>query len=172
MKTLKKIIYRIRRFLKYWLIDGFALSFVCPDFLRKLILNSFGHKVKGLVHSSCFVGIGRGKLFLGENSFINYRCFLDLGDDIIIGKNVSIGFCVTFVNSTHEVGASAYRAGGGRAFPIIVEDGCWIGANAIIMPGVTISKGCVIGAGALVKESTEPNGLYVGCPAKRVKELS
>ena len=40
------------------------------------------------------------------------------------------------------------------------------------MPGVTISKGCVIGAGALVKESTEPNGLYVGCPAKRVKELS
>lgn len=55
--------------------------------------------------------------------------------------------------------------------PIIIEDGCWIGANVVIMPGVTIKKGCVIGATALVTKDTEPNGLYVGKPAHKIKDL-
>lgn len=171
MKRIMKIRNR-QRFWVYLIIDGFALSFICPDFLRRFILNLFGHQVQGLVHAQCFVGVGRGKLRVGRNSFINYRCFLDLGNDITIGSNCSVGFGVTFINSTHEIGPSGYRAGEGNSFPINIEDGCWIGANVTIMPGVTIKKGCIIGAGALVTESTEFNGLYVGCPAKRIKELS
>ena len=40
------------------------------------------------------------------------------------------------------------------------------------MPGVTIRKGCVIGSDSLVLADTEPNGLYVGHPAKRIKDLN
>lgn len=55
--------------------------------------------------------------------------------------------------------------------PITVGKGCWIGANAIILPGVTIGDGCIIGAGAVVNKDCAPNGLYVGVPTKRVRDL-
>lgn len=97
---------------------------------------------------------------------------MDLGYDIVIGNNVSIAFNCTFINSTHEIGDANQRAGLGIAKKIIVEDGCWIGARTTIMPGVTIRKGCVIGSDSLVLSDTEPNGLYVGHPAKRIKDLN
>lgn len=61
--------------------------------------------------------------------------------------------------------------GGGKIGKITVGDGCWIGTNVTILPGVNIRNGCVIGAGSLVTKDCEPNGLYVGVPAKRIKEL-
>lgn len=91
--------------------------------------------------------------------------------DIVIGNDVEVGFRVTFVNSSHQVGQDSHRAGKGFARPIVVGSGCWIGANVTILPGVTIGRGCVIGAGALVTKDCEPNGLYVGVPAKRIKTL-
>lgn len=97
---------------------------------------------------------------------------MDLGDDIIIGDNVSIAFNCTFINSTHEMGDENQRAGIGLTKKIIIEDGCWIGAHTTILPGVKIAKGCIIGANSLVTSSTEPNGLYIGSPAKRVKNLN
>lgn len=118
-----------------------------------------------------FFGYGKGKIIMGENSYCNYRCFFDLSDDIIIGKNVAIGMNVSFINSTHILGDSTRRAKETVGYPIVIEDGCWIGANVVIMPNVRIRKGCVIGANALVTKDTEPNGLYVGQPARRIKDL-
>lgn len=136
-----------------------------------LIYRVLGHKLKGDVFPGCFLGVSKGRLFLGQGSFINYSCFLDLSDDIVIGKNVAVGFKTTFINATHEMGSSEQRAGNGASQPIRIEDGCWIGAGVTIMPGVTIARGCIIGAGALVTQSTEPNCVYAGVPAKKIKEL-
>lgn len=61
--------------------------------------------------------------------------------------------------------------GGGKVGKIIVESGCWIGANVTILPGVTIGHGCIVGAGSLVTKDCMPNGLYVGSPAKRIRDL-
>lgn len=132
-----------------------------------------GYKIgKGsMIYHQCFCGAGKGRLKLGGHSYINYRSFLDLGDDIIIGNHVSVAFGCTFINSSHELGDENQRAGKGIAKKIVVEDGCWIGARTTIMPGVTIKKGCVIGSDSLVLTDTEPNGLYVGHPAKRIKDL-
>jgi len=47
-----------------------------------------------------------------------------------------------------------------------------VGAQSLIMPGVTIAEGCSIGAFSLVKESTEPWGIYAGIPARRIKNRS
>lgn len=49
--------------------------------------------------------------------------------------------------------------------------GTWIGAGAVVLPGVTIGPGCVVAAGAVVVRHCEPNGLYAGVPARRVKEI-
>ena len=51
---------------------------------------------------------------------------------------------------------------------IVIEDDVWIGAGAIVLDGAHISRGCVIGAGAVVKGTTEPMGIYVGSPARKV----
>jgi len=69
------------------------------------------------------------------------------------------------------IGTSDKRAGVSINNPIRIEDGCWIGANVIVMPGITIGKGCIIGTGSLVTKDCPPNGLYVGVPAKRIKDL-
>jgi maltose O-acetyltransferase len=50
-----------------------------------------------------------------------------------------------------------------------IEDRCWIGTRAMIMPGVTIGEGTVIGAGALVTKDCDPGAVYIGVPARRVR---
>lgn len=78
---------------------------------------------------------------------------------------------VTFMNSDHDVADSERRAGMYHPKPIIVGDGCWIGANSLIMPGVTIGNGAVIAAGSVVTRDCECDCLYGGVPAKKIKEL-
>lgn len=53
--------------------------------------------------------------------------------------------------------------------PVLLERQVIVGTNAIILPGVTVAEGCAIGAMALVTKSTEPWGVYIGIPARRVK---
>ena len=53
--------------------------------------------------------------------------------------------------------------------PIVVENDVWIGANAVIMPDVTIGKGAIIGAGAIVTKDIPPYAVAVGQPARVVK---
>ena len=160
--------------IKNILLNGIASSVFTPPILQRWIYNSLGYAIHktSRIYPQCFCGAGKGKLKVGANTYINYRVFLDLGYDIVIGNNVSIAFNCTFINSTHEIGDANQRAGLGIVKKIIVEDGCWIGARTTIMPGVTIRKGCVIGSDSLVLADTEPNGLYVGHPAKRIKDLN
>lgn len=141
--------------------------------IRRLIFSALKYRIArtATIHPLCFFGYGKGKIVMGENSYCSYKCFFDLSDDIIIGKNVAVGMNVSFINSTHKLGNSTRRAEETVGYPIIIEDGCWIGANVVIMPNVRIRKGCVVGTNALVTKDTEPNGLYVGQPARRIKNL-
>lgn len=52
---------------------------------------------------------------------------------------------------------------------IMIEDDVWIGARAIILPGVKIGKGCIIGAGAVVTKSFDDYSVIGGNPAKLLK---
>lgn len=58
-----------------------------------------------------------------------------------------------------------------KTAPIRIEDGCWIGANVTILPGVTIKAGTVIAAGAVVIHDCDENALYGGVPAKKIRDL-
>jgi len=59
-----------------------------------------------------------------------------------------------------------YNGGG---VPVIC-DNVIFGVHATVIGGVIIEAGCIIGAGAVVTKSTEPNGIYAGVPARRIKE--
>ena len=78
---------------------------------------------------------------------------------------------VHFINSSHEIGDENRRASKGIAKHIVVGSGSWIGADTIIMPGVTVGKGVVVGAGSLVTNDLEDNSIYFGSPARLYKKL-
>lgn len=164
---------KLKFYIKDILLNDIAQFCITPPYCRRLIFKLLGYKInkKSIVYPKFFCGYGKGKLIINEGSYTNYGCFFDLGADITIGKNVAVGMNVTFINSTHEIGGDTKRASKSYAMPIIIEDGCWIGANAVIMPNVKIAKGCIIAANALVTKDTEPNGLYMGQPARRIKDL-
>lgn len=156
--------------MKNVLLNYVGGSFICPMWLRRLIYRFYGHQIS-TVYANCFLGYGLGKLKVGKGSYCNSRCFFDLGNNITIGENCCVAFGVTFINSTHRIGDKYKRGGVGITKSIFIGDGCWIGANVTILPGIEIGAGCIIGAGALVTKNCKPNGLYVGVPAKRIRDL-
>lgn len=137
--------------------------------VRALILNMFGHKVTA-IYSDCIFGRGNGHIYMGSGSYINSGCYFDLNEDVFIGSNTCIAMRCTFVTTTHIIGNSFKRAGRSEFKPVHIGDGCWIGANTTILPGVTIGNG-VVGAGSLITKDLVSNGLYYGRPAKLIKIL-
>ena len=122
------------------------------------------------IASGCF--FTGAKVKVGKGCFINFRCFFDSRvASIEIGKECEIGMEVLFCGTTHQTGPRRHRCGAVVGKPIVVGDGCWIGARATILPGVTIGEGCIIGAGAVVASNCLKNGLYAGVPARRIKDL-
>jgi maltose O-acetyltransferase len=117
--------------------------------------------------------VGGCDVSIGDFSFVSSGVVFDARAHIEVGTRVAIGPNAMLLTSTHEIGPSDHRAGGGYAkfAPIVVEDGCWIGAGAIILPGVTVGRGCIVGAGAVVTKDCEPDGLYTGVPATRKRNL-
>lgn len=109
-------------------------------------------------------------LTIGARTFINHGCFFDEGP-ITIGKDVALGPGVKLIGIWHEIGGPERRWVGYDARPIVIGDGCGVGANTIIHGGVTVAAGCVIGSGSVVTKDTEPNGVYVGNPARRIRDL-
>ena len=62
----------------------------------------------------------------------------------------------------YTAGDGAQRAGTPFVAPVVIEDGVWVGARCVIMPGVTIGAGSVIGAMAVVEKDVPPNTLIMG----------
>ncbi|MEJ1178650.1 MULTISPECIES: DapH/DapD/GlmU-related protein [unclassified Pseudarthrobacter] len=102
---------------------------------------------------------------------MNYRCIFNTAGGIVIGRNVDIAMDVSFITSSHDVGNAKRRAGVSFSAPIHIGDGVWVGARAVILPGVTIGAGSIIAAGSIVVSDCQPNMLYAGVPAKAIKSL-
>jgi acetyltransferase-like isoleucine patch superfamily enzyme len=91
---------------------------------------------------------------------------------IFIGNDVRITHNVNFSN--HDGGTGIFR----KEYPglnvfgkIIVKDNVFIGSNSTIMQGVTINENVVIGTGSIVTRDCDPDSVYAGVPAKKIKTL-
>jgi sugar O-acyltransferase (sialic acid O-acetyltransferase NeuD family) len=91
--------------------------------------------------------------------------FAKIGDDVIIRSSVHVSHHGRIED--HCFIAAGVCLGGG----VTIRERTFVGLNATIRDGVTIAPGCVIAAGAVVSKDTEPDGLYGGVPAKRMKDL-
>ncbi len=114
--------------------------------------------------------IGTGKhIEIGDNSGIGVNCWIKKA---VIGKNVMIGPDVVFISSNHrfdDPDRPIQEQGVIEVGPIIVGDNTWIGARAIILPGVKIGKCVIIGAGAVVTKDVPDYAIVAGNPARIIR---
>jgi maltose O-acetyltransferase len=108
---------------------------------------------------------------IGARTFANYGLVLLDPAPIAIGADVQIATYVQLVTATHPVDPAERRSGWESAAPVTVEDGAWLGAGAIVLPGVTVGSEAVVGAGAVVTRDVPPRVVAVGNPARVVREL-
>lgn len=159
---MKKIMIRIQ-----------SLPLISSKSRRKILNYSIAQCLSERVHSDChFTG---DRISIGNRVFINNFCKFfshkSVGSDIIIEDDVSIGMNCLFTTHSHVIGKSEKRAGDTVFKPIHIKTGTWIGANVTVLPGVTIGEGCIIGGGSVVTKDCIPNNIYVGNPAKKIREL-
>ena len=130
------------------------------------------------------------RFFLGNHSVIeSYCCINNAVGDVVIGDyarigihntiigpvcigshvNLAQGITVTALNHNFEDKTKRIDEQGITTKPVIIGDDVWIGANAVILPGVTIGKHCVVAAGAVVTKDVQDNTIVGGVPAKEIK---
>lgn len=120
------------------------------------------------VFTPLYINYGK-HISIGKNVFINFDCtFLALGgitieDDVLIGPKVSL------VTENHPLDPEQRKGLIGK--PIHIKKNAWIGANATILPGVTIGENAVVAAGAVVSKDVPDNTIVGGIPAKFIKNV-
>ncbi len=109
-----------------------------------------------------------GSISVGNNVSLNPYSILYGHGGLAIGDNVRIAARVTIVPFNHRFDDPnlPIKQQGETRLGVTIGNDVWIGTGAIVLDGVSIGSGCVIGAGAVVTKSTEPNGVYVGSPAR------
>jgi acetyltransferase-like isoleucine patch superfamily enzyme len=117
-----------------------------------------------------FYTAGGDEIRVGRNVFINQNCTfydlggLHLGDDVMIGPNVSL---ITAGHPVEPAGRRSITIGK----PIVIERNVWIAAGATVIGGVTVGEGAVIAAGSVVTKDVRPYTLVGGNPAKLIRDL-
>ena len=106
---------------------------------------------------------------IGKNVFINHDCtFLDIGG-ITIEDDVLIGPKVNLITESHPLNPTERKAL--LVKPIVIKRNVWIGAGAIILPGVTVGENSVVAAGATVAKEVPANSVVAGIPAKVIRNI-
>jgi acetyltransferase-like isoleucine patch superfamily enzyme len=127
------------------------------------------------------IGIGKGaffsadggSIFVGNGTAFNRNTHINasVGGRIKIGKGCLIGPNVVMRTASHRYDKQSthIRLQGHESADICIADDVWIGANTVILGGVSVGKGAIIGAGAVVTKDIPDFAVAVGVPAKLIK---
>jgi len=144
-------------------------SWLCPvSSIKRLLLRVFGARV------------GRG-VVIKPRVNIKYPWHLELGDHVWLGEGVWIDNLTTVrIASNVCISQGAYLLTGNHdykksTFPLLVsgisvEEGAWVGANAVVCPGVTIGQGAVLCVGSTLTSDAESMTVYQGNPATKIRQ--
>ena len=107
----------------------------------------------------------------GENAYANFGCIILDAAPVYIGKNVMMAPRVQILTASHPLEYEARNSGIEFAKEITIGDNVWLGAGAIINPGVTIGDNSVIGSGSIVVKDIPKNVVAAGNPCRILKEI-
>jgi acetyltransferase-like isoleucine patch superfamily enzyme len=182
---------RLKKWLDYVIMNQ---RDVRPRWYIRLLAPIYQHRGKGskIYHSVRMDTPPYRKFSLGKRSVIESFCCINnavgdviIGDDtrigihntiigpVTIGNHVNLaqGITVTALNHNFKDTSLRIDEQGFSTKPIVIEDDVWIGANAVILPGVTIGKHVVVAAGAVVTKDVPDNTIVGGVPAKEIKKI-
>ncbi len=165
-----------------------------PRWFIRMLAPLYQHRGKhSVVHRSARMDTPPYRKFsLGDYSVIeSFSCINNAVGDVIIGDhtriglhntiigpvtigshvNLAQGITVTALNHNFEDSDKRIDEQGVSTTPVIIEDDIWIGANAVILPGVTIGNHSVVAAGAVVTKNVPPHSLVAGVPARIIKQI-
>ncbi len=137
--------------------------------LDVLPFNNFSLGINSTIEDFCTINNGVGDVHIGNNSLIGMGNTIigpvTIGKDVIFAQNI----VASALNHEYRDVTKPIHAQPILTAAIVVEDECWIAANAVITAGVTIGKHSVIAAGAVVTKDIPPYSVAVGNPAKVIK---
>ena len=165
-----------------------------PRWFIRLLAPLYQYRGKhSVIHRSARMDTPPYRVFsLGDYSVIeSFACINNAVGDVIIGDhtrvglhntiigpvdigshvNLAQGITVTALNHNFSDANKRIDKQGVSTSPVTIEDDVWIGANAVILPGVTIGEHCVVAAGAIVTKDVPPHSLVAGVPAKVIKKI-
>lgn len=165
-----------------------------PRWFIRLLAPLYQHRGKhAVIHKSARMDTPPYRKFsLGDYSVIeSFACINNAVGDVQIGNhtriglhntvigpvkignhvNLAQGITVTALNHNFTDSNKRIDEQGISTNAVNIEDDVWIGANAVILPGVTIGNHCVVAAGAVVTKDVPPHSLVAGVPAKVIKQI-
>lgn len=158
---------RAQALLERYNATGYA-AFAERDQLLRDLLGEVGDDVVVKPVFRCDYG---HNIRIGAGTFANYDCLmLDIAP-IRVGAMCQIGPRVQLLTAAHPIDPQARRLGWEYARPIVIGDNVWLGAGAIVCPGVTIGNDTVVGAGAVVTRDLAAGVVAVGNPARAHRSI-
>jgi putative colanic acid biosynthesis acetyltransferase WcaF len=131
------------------------------------ILRLFGAKIGKDVRIKPYVHIKfPWKLSLDDHSWIA-ECYIENLAPVMIGKNCCISQGAMLMTGNHDYKRPSFDL---ITKAIVLEDGVWIGARAIVCPGVTAYSHAVLSVGSIATKDLESYGIYQGSPAVKIRE--
>lgn len=146
--------------------------------IRSLWLRLLGARIgrRTILHGVRFFNLyrrGLPGLDIGEECFVGDECLFDLAEGIRLGRQVTLAERVVLL--THmNVGYADHPLQArfpALAAPVVIEDGCFVGASVTVLAGVTIGSRSFVAAGSVVTEDVPPHTLVAGVPARVVRSL-
>jgi len=173
-KYLKKIIEQ-NKTLNFYLFENRYWGLGKGMFFTNIFFKNFlgiNKKFHGMIHFTSRVTHPEKLILFGKNqesvrfSFATSgSCYIQCNNGIEIGGGSIFAYGVKMISSNHDKKDSKKQI---ETEPIKIGVNVWIGANAIILPGVSIGDSSVVGAGAVVTKSFPENSVLAGNPARLI----
>lgn len=153
-------------------INGIAGSSLWNTRIRGVLLRIGGARFRQVaVFPGLQVHGDLAQVSIGRGSVLNANVRFDAHAPIVMGVNVGLSYGVTIVTAHHLMGGPEQRFGPIEVKPVRIGNGSWVGANVVILPGVTIGEGVVVAAGSVVTKDLESHTIYGGTPARVIRRI-
>ncbi len=119
-----------------------------------------------------YSNMGAGHVHFGDHIYCNFGVTMVDDTHIYVGDHTMFGPHVTVATAGHPILPELREKGYQYNAPVRIGKNCWIGAGALILPGVTVGDNVVIGAGSVVTKDLPSNVVAVGNPCRILREIN